>query len=228
MAIDPDHDCLVIDDFLLNPDEVIAWARNRLEDFFMQERAYPGLILPLSDHQAAPLHAFIRSRLSRAFGFLRGDIQFQTQFSLTTLRPEDFSWIQCLPHSDPQHETGRANFATVLYLFENPALGGTGFYRWKDVAFWQEMTRAQVNDPDHGLDRLRERFEMFRRPWAYTTESNEAVELLTMVPARYNRIICYPGDLPHNAFVKQPELLTDDPLTGRFSLNSFAGVWPRK
>ena len=227
VAIDPDHDCLVVDDFLLNPDEIVDWAQDHLDRFFMQERAYPGLILPLSEHLAAPLHGFIRSRLSRAFGFLRGDIEYQTQLSLTTLRPGDFSWIQCLPHSDPRLEAGRANFATVLYLFDNPALGGTGFYRWKDKAFWQEMTAGQVDDPEYGLDILRERFEMFRSPWAYTTESNDAVELLTMIPARFNRIICYSGDLPHNAFVTQPELLTGDPRTGRLTLNSFASVWPR-
>lgn len=119
------------------------------------------------------------------------------------------------------------NYATVLYLFQDSALGGTGFYRWRDPAFWQEMTALQLDDPNGGLDTLRERFEMFRQPWSYTTGSNEAVELLTMVPARFNRLIAYPGDLPHNAFVTDPGRLSDDPSRGRLTLNSFASVWPR-
>jgi hypothetical protein len=217
----------VIDDFLLNPEQLITFASARQEAFIMQERAYPGLILPLAEPQAAPLHRFIRSHFSRAFGFLRGDIAFQTQISLTTLQPEQFSWIQCLPHSDPRLEAGRVNYATVLYLFRDPELGGTGFYRWRDPAFWQEMTVLQRDDPEGGLAILRERFELFQRPWAYTTGSNEAVELLTMVPARFNRLIGYSGDLPHNAFVSQPERLSDDPARGRLTLNSFASVWPR-
>ncbi len=221
------HECLIIDDFLDNAEEVIAWAETARPHFLHQERAYPGLILPLDESVADPLHRFIRSELSRAFGFLRGGIDFQTQVSLTTMQPEDFSWIQCLPHSDPRQSADRVNYATVLYLFEDQSLGGTGFYRWRDLEFWQDMTQRQLNDPEGGLELLRERFEMFRKPWQYTTESNEAVELLTMVPARFNRIICYSGDIPHNAFVSHPERLTDDPRSGRLTLNSFASVLPR-
>jgi hypothetical protein len=221
------QECLVFDDFLLDPGAVVDWAAAHREAFFTQERGYPGLILPLGLAQADSLHGFIRSRLSRSFGFLRGGIHFQTQLCLTTLKPEDFSWIQCLPHSDPRLEPGRVNFATVLYLFEDPALGGTGFYRWKDAAFWQDMTTRQLDDPAAGLESLRERFEMFRGPWAYTTESNEAVELLTMVPAKFNRLICYSGDIPHNAYVTDPDRLVADPTRGRLTLNSFASVWPR-
>ena len=89
------------------------------------------------------------------------------------------------------------------------------------------MTARQVDDPSGGLDILRKRFAMFREPWAYTTHSNEAVELLTMVPAKYNRIICYSGDIPHSSFITHPDRLVTDPVAGRLTLNSFASVWPR-
>jgi len=225
VAIDPDHDCLVFDDFLLEPESLVDYACARREAFFMQERGYPGEILPLTESEARPLHAFVRSTLSRAFGFLRGGLQFQTQLSLTTLQPSDMSWIQCLPHSDPRREAGRANYATVLYLFEDESLGGTGFYRWKDKAFWQDMTARQLDEPEAGLDELRSRFRMFREPWSYTTVSNEAVDLLARVPARFNRLIAYSGDLPHSAWIEQPERLDPDPRHGRLSLNCFASAW---
>ncbi len=220
-------DCVIYDDFLLNPDDAVAHAAERAAEFTGVERAYPGLLLPLSEEDAGPLHAFIRSRLSREFPFLRGGIINYTQFSLATLQPEDMTWIQRLPHSDPRLESGRANYAALLYLFHDPAMGGTGFYRWRDPEFWQEMTTLQADDPDGGLDHLQARFEMFRQPAAYTTESNEAVELLAMVPARYNRLVCYSGDLPHNAFISDPSLLSADPRRGRLTLNCFASVWPR-
>ena len=69
------------------------------------------------------------------------------------------TWIQRLPHSDPRLEEGRANFAALLYLFKDPNMGGTGFYQWRDVDFWQRMTTAQQDNPEAGLDELRERFE---------------------------------------------------------------------
>jgi len=121
------QDCLVIDDFLADPDAAVAWAAQHTQDFVAPERSYPGRLLPIDEAAARPLHEFVRSRLSREFGFLRGDLDLYTQYSIATLQPADFSWIQALPHSDPQTAPGRANYAALLYLFHDPALGGTGF-----------------------------------------------------------------------------------------------------
>jgi hypothetical protein len=58
--------------------------------------------------------------MSRLFPFCRGDLGIQVQFSLTTLQPEQFTCIQRLPHTDPRLAANRANYAAVLYLFDNP------------------------------------------------------------------------------------------------------------
>jgi len=225
--ITPDYSCLIIDEFLLNPDEAVEWVASQRERFTQFERSYPGIILPVTDQEVRPLHAWVKSSLSREFNFLRGNIKNHSQFSMATMQPEEFSWIQRLPHSDPRLEEGRNNIAVLLYLFDNPELGGTGFYRWRDPDFWSELSDGQRDDPEAGLDILRDRFEMFRSAPSYTTESNEAVELLAMVPARYNRLVCYSGDLPHSAFIKHPELLSKEVGKGRLTLNCFASVWPR-
>ena len=86
----------------------------------------------------------------------------------------------------------------------------------------------QREDPDAGLDILRERFQMFRDPPCYMTGSNEAADLLEKVPAKFNRLIFYSGDLPHSAYISRPELLSTDPSTGRLTLNLFASAWPKK
>ncbi len=216
--------CLVIDDFLLDPAAAVAWAARERDRFETQERAYPGEVLPLDERQAEPIRAMVRRRLSREFGFLRGDIELQLQFSLTTLQPEAFTWIQRLPHADPRLAPDRSNIATVLYLFDDPDLGGTAFYRWRDPDYWRAMSEAQRDDPAAGLAELRERFELFRAPPAYPTGSNEVVECLAHVPARYNRLIAYPGELPHSARIEHPERLVPDPARGRLTLNGFASV----
>jgi hypothetical protein len=125
--------CVVIDDFLLNPHDLIDYAMQRREDFIMQERAYPGLILPLETALMTAMQRFIRSEMSRVFDFLRGNIKLDANLALATLKPDELSWIQRLCHTDPRTAPGRRNFASVLYLFENPELGGTGFYRWKTL-----------------------------------------------------------------------------------------------
>lgn len=219
--------CAVVDDFLLNPGEAVDFAAGRFAEFEAQERAYPGKVLPVGPAPLADANRFIQRELSRLFGFCRGDIGFQAQFSLTTLQPAEFSWIQRLPHSDPRLAPGRANFAAVLYLFENPELGGTGFYRWKDPAYWERMTALQQDHPGAGLDELRERFAMFREPARYVTGSNEAVELLDHAPARFNRLVFYSGEVPHSAHVSRPELLRDDPRSGRLTLNWFVSAIPK-
>jgi len=221
------HACAVIDDFLANPRQAVDFACAHAGRFEAQERAYPGVVLTVGGAGLDPLHRFIRSEMSRLFGFCRGGAELQTQFSLATLQPAQFSWIQRLCHTDPRLAPGRVNFAGLLYLFDHPELGGTGFYRWKDPEYWQAMTALQRDDPNAGREELEERFRMFREPPRYMTESNEAAELLDVAPARFNRFIFYSGDLPHNAHITRPDLLSADPGHGRLTLNSFVSAIPR-
>ena len=221
------HHCAVIDDFLANPGDAVTFACANADGFEAQERAYPGLVLPVGEEPLRDIYRFIQRELSRLFGFCRGGIDFHTQFSLTTLQPEEFTWIQRLCHSDPGLAPGRANYAALLYLFGDPDLGGTGFYRWKDPTFWQEMTAMQRDDPDAGRELLEERFQMFREPPRYMAGSNEAADLLDVVPARFNRLVFYPGGLPHNAHILNPGMLSADPATGRLTLNCFVNALPK-
>jgi hypothetical protein len=216
--------CVVIDDFLLNPQELVDYACDRHQNFLMPERAYPGAVLSADNALLAELNRFIKFEMSRIFSFSRAGIKCQSQYSLTTLQPVDFTWIQRLCHTDPGLSPGKANYAGLLYLFANPELGGTGFFSWRDQAFWQEMTQKQFADPNAGLDELKEKYTLFRDPPRYMTESNEAADLLDHVPARFNRFVFYSGDIPHGAFITRPELLSPDPSSGRLTLNTFVSA----
>jgi hypothetical protein len=219
--------CVVIDDFLLNPGEAVQYACAHADDFVMLERSYPGVVLPVDNLLMQDINRFIQREMSRLFPFCRGGIDFHTQFSLATLQPEEFTWIQRLCHTDPRLQPGRVNYAALLYLFENEEMGGTGFYRWKEPEFWQEMTIAQRDDPDAGMEVLRDKFQMFREPARYMTESNEAADLIDVVPAKFNRFVFYSGDLPHSAYISRPDLLSDKPSEGRLTLNCFVSAIAR-
>ncbi len=219
--------CVCIDDFLLNPNSMVEYACAHSNEFVTVERAYPGVVLPVADDGMQAIYQFIRNEMSRLFSFCRGGIDFHTQFSLATLQPEEFTLIQRLCHSDPRLADDRRNFAALLYLFDDPEMGGTGFYRWRDVEFWHEISELLRDDPNAGREILEERFRMFRDPPCYMTDSNEAAELLDVAPPRFNRLIFYSGDIPHSAFIKHPELLSPDPSVGRLTLNCFASVLPK-
>ena len=225
--IDDENFVIVVDDFLLNPNEVVNYAVAHHSEFEMPERSYPGSILALQESTVDELHRYWRSTLSRKFSFARSDINDDWQLSLTTLQPADFTWVQRLCHTDPRTAAGRENFAAVIYLFDNPDLGGTGFYRYRDQKFWQSMVARQLKDPEGGRSIVETRYTMFREPPEYMTESNEVAELLAMVQAKFNRMISYSGAIPHNAFITDPSLLTDNCPTGRLTLNCFASVWPK-
>ena len=222
-----DQRCVVVDDCCLNASELVEFACAQRDQFEMPERAYPGVVLPVDNGLLGEMNRFIQKEMSRLFPFCRGGINFHTQFSLATVQPEDLDWIQRLCHSDPRLAPGRANFAALLYLFDNTDMGGTGFYRWKNAEFWQEMTALQRDDPQAGLERLREKYRMFREPPCYMTGSNEAAELLDVVPAKFNRFVFYSGEVPHNAHITEPGLLSADPGRGRLTLNCFVDALPR-
>jgi len=216
----------IVDDFLADPEYVREFASLQRAAFVMPPRGYPGLTLDVSGNSMAEIYRFLRSRMSREFGFLRGDVEFGSMLSMTSLAPESLSNLQRICHVDPRRRIDRANFASVLYLFHDPKLGGTSFYRWQDQGLIEKATALEHEDPNEALQFLQEQFSYFGEAPRYMTESNDVAELLAMVRAKFNRLIFYSGDIPHSAYIENSDLLTDDPSVGRLTLNCFASVHP--
>jgi hypothetical protein len=226
VELSEDWHYVVIDDFLANPDQLVEYGSRLRDEFLYPERAYPGGVLPLDGQFLTPVNQFIRREMSQLFPFSRAGLRCQSQLCLTTLQPANFTWIQRLCHTDPAVYPGKTNYASLLYLFDDTELGGTAFFRWKDQDYWREMTARQQLDPAVGLAKLEQKFQLFRDPPCYMTGSNEVAELLDEVPAKFNRLVFYPGDLPHGACIRFPERLGNDPLTGRLTLNTFIAANP--
>ncbi len=226
--IDDHQSCYVVDDFFENPDDLVQHAAANRALFEMPKRSYPGLVLDLDPAQCGEVHRFIRFRMSRLFAYGRSGLKYSAQLSLTTLQPEEFSWIQRLPHTDPRPDPRRMNYALLVYLFGDDKLGGTGFYRWRNREFLERAAALQREDPGGGLDIVRTRYPMFDEPARYMTESNDVAELLTKVQAKFNRMICYSGEVPHSAYIEDASLLSDDCNKGRLTFNAFASVIPAR
>lgn len=216
----------VVDDFLLAPEGVRSYAKNHAGDFYMPPKSYPGVVLPVDAESMRDIYRFVRSTLGPQYSFLRGGSEFTSMLSMTTLQPNELSYLQRLCHCDPPAKLKRRSYAFVLYLFDDERLGGTGFYRWKEEQAITDAKAIEQEDPAKALAFLEKRFPTFQDAPCYMTESSEIAERLEAIPAKFNRLIFYSGDILHSAQITSPELLTSDADSGRLTLNCIASVKP--
>jgi hypothetical protein len=131
--------------------------------------------------------------------------------------PQALRPMQWLCHRDDVRLPARLSMqASVLYLFHDINLGGTSFFApirpAADIdALFEDARRLA---PDAFADK-------YRLCAGYMREGNDYFRLLGNVAARWNRMIVYDGGMLHTGDIRAPGKLTDDPLTGRLTLNGF-------
>ena len=222
--ISEESHCVIVDDFLRDPDVIVEYACANEKKFELQQIGYPGVLCDVDRAAMSEVQRFIRSHMSRQFSFLKGDIRTTSYLSMATKQPDELAPLQRLCHTDPRERMDRRNYAALVYLFGDEALGGTGFYRWKEQKRIEEATALELEEPGSSLEFLQEHFDMYREAPEYMCGSNEIAELLLDVPARFNRFVFYSGDIPHSAHIPQPDLLSADFSKGRLTLNCFTRV----
>lgn len=226
-SIDDDNFCVIVDDFLADPSALIDFAEDNADRFFVPEIGYPGVLLNLDPSLLRDFHRFVLRRMGSVYSYLRGRATVGTGLSMTTFQPHQLTTFQRLCHIDPRTEMGRRQYAALVYLYDNEKLGGTAFYRWKKPEIMEKALELEYQDPVSAEKFLAEHSAVFRQPARYITDSNELVELIDVVPARFNRLVFYSGEIPHSGHITSPELLSTDFRQGRLTLNCFANVFPR-
>lgn len=217
LAIDGRALCYVIDDALLEPERWVEHAAARSADFVdAPHNAYPGLELRLPEPVTEELHRYFNAHLKRHFG-ARRILRGYSRLSLTTRKPDELDPRQWLCHVDRlEMEPGQGIAACVLYLFHEPALGGTGFYRpLRPAAETAELVKASSRMPGAAFS------AKYGIEGGYMTRSNAYFEKLHAVPARWNRLVFYSGMIFHGADITASDLLVSDARTGRLTLNGF-------
>lgn len=214
--IDARHVAVVLDDVLLDPDALVRRAVEFAADFAeASHNAYPGPELPLPDTVTAQLEACF-ARHARATLGARRTVRSHARLSITASPPEQLQPRQWLPHVDRMDAgTGQCIAASVLYLFRDPALGGTSFYRPRkplpDIArLVQDSARLAPAEfsARHGIA-------------PGYPDASDWFEKVATVPARYNRMVVYPGTVFHAGEIRAPWRLVADPASGRLTLNGF-------
>jgi Family of unknown function (DUF6445) len=211
------HEAWVVDEVLLEPELLRQRAITGRRHFkTAPHNAYPGLEWRLGPEMDGPLAEFFMLHIRPKLG-ARRTLSMYSRLSLATLQPPQLRPLQRLCHRDRFGvEPGQRVAACTLYLFEDPALGGTSFYLPKrpieainaDIRRWATMDDAAFTA------------EMGAPP-GYLAASNAHFELAAVVPAAFNRAVFYDGSHFHSSHITQPELLSDDPAAGRLTLNGF-------
>ena len=106
--------------------------------------------------------------------------------------------------------------ASVLYLFRDPALGGTSFYVPRQSA--AQTDRLVADSLTLDASEFSTRYGL--QP-GYMDGNNAYFERIAQVPAAWNRAIFYDGGLFHSADLQLPASLDPDPMRGRLTLNGF-------
>ncbi|WP_374661191.1 DUF6445 family protein [Inhella sp.] len=209
--------CVLLDEALDAADELVALACHHRDAFAPSgANRFPGPELPLPESATRSLVEHLSPLFVEYFG-ARELVDAHARLSIATLQPQQLAPIQRLCHRDRLAQApGEAVLAGVLYLFRDERLGGTSFFEpVQDAAATESLMQRMANAT------LEEADALLGRPSGYLTESNRWFRLAQTVPARWNRFIFYDGCIFHGSHIDQPELLHEDPMQGRLTLNLF-------
>src|SRR5262245_1748212 len=129
IRFDERHFCLIVDDAMLNPDELVQFASDRHAEFSAVDfNYYPGVYRMAPDDQTQQFADYFQMHARRHFD-ARRCLETVCRYSIVTLPAQSLHPLQWVCHRDDVGLDARLSMqASVLYLFRDPQLGGTGFY----------------------------------------------------------------------------------------------------
>ena len=213
--------CLVVDQALANPEGLVGWAATQpfgpAGGF-----AYPGVIVDAPPAVSVMIGDYFAEHVRGRLGGRR-TLSTAVRLSLVTLPPQQLRPVQWQCHRDRQGSAPNDLLlaAMVTYLFRDPGLGGTSFYRSR---LSEAETERMINDA--GRMQAAEFSARYGLEAGYLTGSNRYFERLARIPAAWNRMLFYNGGLFHSGDITAPARLSADPRTGRLTLNGFFACRP--
>lgn len=174
---------------------------------------YPGIRAQVSPAMLRPMLATIAPVAAEVFGLTDLDV-VDAFYSLVTVPPSALAPIQRLPHFD---EVSPSRLALLHFLSPDES-SGTAFYRQRSTEF-ESVDAArlpayraalQADLARHGLPDA-----------GYITGDTPIFEQVALHRGRFNRAILYRSNTLHCAYIPPGLALSDDPLSGRLTVNTF-------
>lgn len=216
------HPLLVIDNFVDNPETLIALAEDDPPFTAQSTDYYPGIRKPAPADYSTWLAEKVEPLLHQIFDL---PLQYRpvvrsSVFSLTTTPPKQLRPIQCVPHID-NHVAHQ--FAVVHYLCDEK-FGGTSFYRHRSTGYESVTT-----------ERLAHYFKILKQEVMadhqaqrdYINGNTHLFERIARIGVRFNRALIYRSCSLHSGDISASVGLSSDPRQGRLTLNSFIESQPR-
>jgi len=203
---------VIIDNFTGQPE--------RLRQMGMAAQYHPaGVDYPGRRALADPSYLDLRRELmmqvvSRVFGLTRSINCEIAAFSLVTLAPEKLSPRQRIPH----HDHSDAGRVAIMHYLDGPESGGTAFYRHRRTGF-EAITPGR--EAAYAAALAEDEREYGPPPPGYPLGDSAAFEQIGAVEARPDRMALYRGRQLHSGIIPDPAALSDDPATGRLTVNMF-------
>ena len=216
MPIGKDRICVIVDNAVANPQGLIDWAAEQTFDL-PPGYSYPGLVCAVPEAITESVTDYFALHARSRIGARRTH-NADLRLSLLTVHPSELVPVQWQCHRDRLAvEPDKVIYgASVLYLFRNPALGGTSFYQ---PLLSAAQTERMIDDSKVlAADEFGVRYGIKA---GYMVDSNRYFERIASVPAAWNRMIFYDGGLFHSADIRDPALLSPDVPGGRLTLNGF-------
>jgi hypothetical protein len=207
-----------IDDFLQDPQALVdAACQSRFEPSATaaERKGYPGLRANAPAGYTRELTELLEPLIKVNFGVpdRLGIKAGVSAFSLTTTPPDDLGPLQRTPHFD----ASTPHYMAALLWLCDEGHGGTGFYRHNATG----LQRITAENREHYLDVRHEEVNHRPPPPRYFDRSDAQFTFLGMMPARFNRLVVYPGSLLHSACIHPGRSLSSDPRRGRLTVNTF-------
>lgn len=211
---------VVIDDVCPYPNDLRELATS-MAPYEMQgaENYYPGIRrnFSLNDKIAMSyidnLMKHIEGPLCEIFGYSKFRVH-KGSFSLVTLKPDELSQIQRMPHFDFV-ETNR--FAILHYLAHSSS-GGTAFYRHKSTGF--EYISAERKQKY--ISTVTDEIKSYPLEESYINKSSALFDQTAAFDDNFNRILVYKSGVLHSGNISPDANLSADPKIGRLTTNLFA------
>ncbi len=218
VPIAPGYYAYVIDDALSEPQRWVDLAAQHRSQFEASpHNAYPGIELRMPDALSARLGEFFATHVRSRLGARRTQREY-SRLSLALKQPDELEPRQWICHRDQlEPEAGKLTAACVLYLFRDVSLGGTGFFVPK-----RAMSETRLLIHESGTLSRDQFMDKYGIAAGYQTEPNAWFEKTAAIEPRWNRLIVYDGGAVfHCSDIRDPAQLSDDPRTGRLTLNGF-------
>ena len=208
--------CVVIDDALLAPERLPAFADAYREDFQPAPPVvFPGLQLRMPDEFTGLLHEVLRDHARRTLG-VRRVLRSASRLSLLSVPDDQLPPSQWLPRRERWPDPDQCVVAAEVFLFRHASLGGTHF-------FMPTVSPQQVAQIEHDADALSP--DAFSRRHAVVAgyPRGSTIACFThaaTVPARWNRLLMHDAGVFRAPALPQGARPDTAPRHGRLTLQA--------